>query len=189
MICSIHQPNFFPYYPFFQKIQQSDLFIILTHCQFEKNNYQNRFNIDNKWYTMRVSKHIELIKDKKYLNPIEDWAAIKRKLPKYIEVLNLFDECISEQLSDTNIAIIKKICNLLNITTKIEMDYETNLKSTERLVDLCKHYDADTYFSGISGANYLDLDKFYDIDVPVVFPNLEMTIKKPVLEILYEQIV
>ena len=40
MRISIHQPNFVPWYPFFQKIQQCDKFIILTHCQFEKNGYQ-----------------------------------------------------------------------------------------------------------------------------------------------------
>ena len=61
MKLAIHQPNFMPWYPFFQKIQQADIFVILQNCQFEKNNFQNRFNVDNQWYTMRVTKTMENI--------------------------------------------------------------------------------------------------------------------------------
>ena len=39
MKIAIHQPNFFPWYPFFEKIKNCDIFIILTHCQFEKNGF------------------------------------------------------------------------------------------------------------------------------------------------------
>ena len=46
MRVSIHQPNFVPWYPFFQKIKEVDKFIILKECQFEKNGYQNRFNFN-----------------------------------------------------------------------------------------------------------------------------------------------
>ena len=56
MRLAIHQPNFMPWYPFFEKIKNCDKFIMLTHCQFEKNGYQNRFNLNDKWYTMSVKK-------------------------------------------------------------------------------------------------------------------------------------
>ena len=64
MRISIHQPNFVPWYPFFQKIKEVDVFVILKECQFEKNGYQNRFNFNNKWYTMSVKKGLELMRDK-----------------------------------------------------------------------------------------------------------------------------
>ena len=56
MVISIHQPNFFPWYPFFQKMEMSDKFIILSNCQFEKNGFQNRFNLDSNWHTMSTFK-------------------------------------------------------------------------------------------------------------------------------------
>ena len=56
MIVAIHQPNFMPWYPFFQKIAAADTFVVLTHCQFEKNNYQNRFNQRERWHTLSVNK-------------------------------------------------------------------------------------------------------------------------------------
>ena len=69
MIITIHQPNFFPYYPFFQKMEEADIFVILTYCQFEKNNFQNRYNKDSKWYVMCVNKGLDPIYTKTYLNP------------------------------------------------------------------------------------------------------------------------
>ena len=61
MIVTIHQPNFIPWYPFFQKMEQSDIFIMLGHCQFEKNGFQNRFQINNAWNTLSVKKGKENI--------------------------------------------------------------------------------------------------------------------------------
>ena len=59
MKIAIHQPNFMPWYPFFQKVESADIFVILSNCQFEKNNFQNRFNIDDRWYTMSTNKGLE----------------------------------------------------------------------------------------------------------------------------------
>ena len=56
MRIAIHQPNFIAWMPYFQKIQESDAFVFLGHCQYEKGNYQNRFNVGDKWHTMQVSK-------------------------------------------------------------------------------------------------------------------------------------
>lgn len=165
MKISIHQPNFMPWIPFFKKIEWADIFVILIECQFEKNNFQNRFNIGETWYTMSVAKGNDPIKSKTYISPFNDWNKIKSKLPQYEKQLSLFDDCISDNLSKTNIEIIKRACEILNIKTKIVLDYETDLKSTERLVDICKHFKATEYLSGSSGKNYLDIEKFGDIKV------------------------
>lgn len=165
MKIAIHQPNFFPWYPYFQKIEESDLFVILKEVQFEKNNFQNRFSINSEWYTMSVEKGLIPIKNKNYFNPLEDWWKIKSKLSYYKNILDLYDDCISSNLLETNYKIIKKTCNLLDIKTKIVFDYQTSLKSTERLVDICKTFNASVYLSGTSGKNYLDLKLFKNIKV------------------------
>lgn len=174
MKIAIHQPNFFPYYPFFQKMREVDIFVLMIHCQFEKNNYQNRFEYDG-WNTMSVNGGLELIKDKKYVNYIEDWKRITGKINK----LQIFDSCISESLSIMNILIIKEIAKILKINTKIEIDYPTELKGTDRLVDICKHFGANEYLSGISGKNYLELNKFDGIKVK--FQNKLEMINKPII--------
>lgn len=175
MIVTIHQPNFIPWYPFFQKMDQADIFVVLENCQFEKNNFQNRFKLDNRWYTMSTSKRLLPIIDKKYSEHSRDWEKIKRRLPEYRKILEQFDSCISESLSETNFNIILKIKDLLNISTEVVKDRKTDLTSTDRLVDICKFYAAEEYISGPSGKIYLDLDKFATNNIKVSFqsPSVE----------------
>ena len=184
MIVSIHQPNFMPWYPFFQKVEEADVFCILTKCQFEKNNFQNRFNLEGVWYTMSTNKGLTPIETKEYLNPQKDWAKIREKLKEYSSILDEFDDCISNSLSDTNICIIKKACKLLGIKTKIVTDWDTNLTSTERLVDICNTLGATTYLSGPSGNAYLDMDLFHSKNIEVKFQPPETIIKRPLIEVL-----
>ena len=109
MIITIHQPNFIPWYPFFQKMQMADKFVFLTHCQYRKNYFQNRFNLEDKWHTMSVDRGLINISEKQYVNYKKDWMRIKENLKKYQDVLSEFDDCISSSMSETNIKIIKKM--------------------------------------------------------------------------------
>ena len=70
MIVSIHQPEHFPYLGFFQKMKESDLFIILDDVQFTKGNFQHRNRFLNKnnqeeWFTISLEQkpHRKIIKD------------------------------------------------------------------------------------------------------------------------------
>ena len=185
MKISIHQPNFVPWYPFFQKIQGADIFIILSHCQFEKNNFQNRFSVNNQWYTMRTKKGLDLIENKTYINPHYDWGKIKKGFPKINHITTEFDDCITDSLATTNINIIMKACKLLNINTKIVFDYPTTLKGTSRLVELCKKYKATEYISGIGAKSYLQPELFEKENIKVTYQ--KGLIRKPLFEILNEQ--
>jgi len=182
MIISIHQPNFLPWYQYFEKISNCDVFVILKYCQFEKNNYQNRFFFNNDWQTMSVNKGNDPIIDKKYIQSNYDWNKIKKRLFKYEKQLSIFDNNITDNLAETNISIIVKICDILQIKTKIVYDYPSNLSKTERLLDLCKFYGASKYLSGPSGINYLNLNLFQDEKIDVKF--FKSDNKKHVLEIL-----
>ena len=182
MIISIHQPNFLPWYQYFEKIKNSDIFIILGHCQFEKNNYQNRFYFTDMWQTMSVNKGNELIINKKYTQPEYDWVKIKKRLFKYAKKLDYFDNCINESLFYTNVNLIKKICNLLDVKTQIIYDEPTNLNSSERLLQLCIKHKASVYLSGPSGKTYLDTNIFQQNNISVDFFHSDN--KKHILEIL-----
>ncbi len=169
MRISIHQPNFVPWYPFFQKIKEVDIFVILKECQFEKNGYQNRFNFNDKWYTMSVKKGLEPIRDKVYIDPKNNWDKIKNSLPKYKSILNEMDKCIGENLAATNFCIISNFCEMLGIDTELEVDQPTDLISTERLLNICKSWGATEYLSGVGGKDYLDVKLFNDNGIKVVF--------------------
>lgn len=181
MTISIHQPNFFPHEPFFEKMKRADRFVLLTHCQFEKNNYQNRFRMYDHWHTMRVAHGMKPICDKEYIDPVKDWNLIKHHLPKFN--LKGFDVAMGKNLSHTNTVIIRMISQLLGIETEIVEDAPTTLKGTARLVDICKQQGADTYLSGPSGESYMDLKLFDEAGIKVVFQ--EKLASRPIIEALH----
>ena len=120
---------------------------------------------------------------KEYVEYQKDWNKIKNNLKEYSGILENFDDCISENLAETNIKIIKRLCEMMDIKTEIVLDYPTTLTRTERLVDICNHYGATEYLSGPSGRKYLDLSSFPD-NMKVSYQ--ENQTRKPTLEILNE---
>ena len=184
MIVTIHQPNFIPWYPFFQKMEQADLFILLGNCQYEKNGYQNRFSLDGNWNTMSVVKGIDNIVDKKYSNHEFDWKKIKKRLWKYNNTLSEFDDYISDNLYQTNKNIITHLRDILNIKTPIVEDTPKELLSSERLLILCKEYNATHYLAGQGGKAYLNEELFKQEGIEVIYQdNITPT---HTLEYLYE---
>ena len=60
MIISIHQPQYMPWLPFFDKIDNADAFVYLDNVQYHKNGVQNRNKIKTasgaQWITIPVKK-------------------------------------------------------------------------------------------------------------------------------------
>lgn len=162
MRVAIHQPNLVPWRPFFQKMAAVDYFVLLTFAQFNREHYQHRFKYQDKWYTMGVEnvRHIAPICARRYANPHEDWAKIKRRLPQYAAWFSQFDDCIQPQLCPTNCAIIYRMAAALGIKTNIILDPVPNSTGTDRLIEICRAVKATTYLAGRSGANYMEADKF-----------------------------
>lgn len=133
MKIAIHQANFIPNYPFFYKMAMADKFVILGEVQFEKNNFQNRYLLNDKdvWVTKPVRNGLDKISEKEY--------------------------CDGQSLMQLNIEWIEVIKNTLNINTEIVYDYCTHRKGTLRLIDLIHFYQGDTYITNPDAKNkYLD---------------------------------
>lgn len=188
MLCAIHQPNLAPWIPYFKKIVSSDIFIILTEAQFSRTYYQQRFNLDGKFYTLPVVYGNVPISQKRYLNAKKDWDALKRKLngiyreEKYGDVLSVFDDCIYDTMCETNVAIIFRACTLFGIDTgKIRFDVPTELVQTERLVHLCRLYGCDEYLSGTGAHSYIDESLFEDAGIKLKFQTVNDCDKIPLV--------
>ena len=184
-IISIHQPNFFPHKPFFDKVEQSDKFIALTSAQWEKGGYQNRFQLNGKWHTMSVNKGLDSIQKKTYVSPQKDWNKIKKNLPQYINILEDLEQYIGDSLMNVNMLIIGNLSMRLDIRTAFYSDFGITGTGTERLVNICKEHGATKYLSGVSGKNYMDLSLFDKAGIEVIFQ--EPSPSKPILEVLYER--
>lgn len=137
---------------------------------------------------MSVNKGLESIYLKKYANPEEDWHKIKENLKNKRSILDQYDSYVSSNLVKMNTDIIIKTMSLLDIKTDIDFDFTTNLKGTDRLVEICKSKGASTYLSGPSGRSYLDLEKFKDAGIKVEFFESQDTEKIHTLDFLNREI-
>ena len=184
MIVSIHQPEHFSYLGFFQKIQKSDLFIILDNVKFKKNNFQNRNRFLNKsdteeWFTVPVEKkaNSKLIKDVK---TSEDFGW-KKKLKKQLQMNFNLDSDLLDFIYDGDSLVSMNHRSIAHCRTKLKIKTDVILSSdlnvggskTELLVNLCKEVGATTYLSGKGGLDYLDKDLFKNIKLEIFKPKVK----------------
>lgn len=169
MRVAIHQPNLVPWRPFFAKMASVDIFVILIHCQFNREHFQHRFKYQDRWYTMGVRdvRHPDLIKNRLYSDPQDDWAKIKRRLPQFKAWFDQFDDCIQPELWRTNLSIILRIAKALNVKTEIVCDPTPSCTGTDRLVEICHSLHATTYLAGRSGTKYMEWEKFEQAGIAV----------------------
>lgn len=186
MIISIHQPQYLPWDNFFKKIKKSDCFIFLDNVEFQKNGLQNRNQIKTSngpiWLTVPIKQKLgQKISDVEIDNSKDwkkkHWKTISENYnkSKYFDNFkgNFQNIFLSNwnNLSELNIKIILEILMILNIKTKIykASDLKVKGKSTELLVNLCKKINSKTYMSGEGGKNYLELEKFKEAGIQVIF--------------------
>ena len=183
MKITIHQANYLPYPGFFHKISQADVFVIMDDVQFQFD-ITNRNKIISKnrgWdrVTVPVKKNQthKKIMDIEINNKIEWRIENYKKLcasydsSKYfINYKDYFEKLYKKnwkKIFDLNLDIIKQVCDWLDINVEIVIESKLKVvgESTERLIEVCKKLDADTYISGIGGKNYLVEELFEKNDI------------------------
>lgn len=144
MKIAIHQPNLIPWLEFFYKMQKADVFVLMIHCQFEKNGFQNRFNVMEDWITKPVVGGTCSIKEKFYTD--------------------------GNKITDVNVPLILGFAKLLSInTSKIHYDFPTESRGTDRIIEICKRFDCDEYLTNPDATEkYLDEKAMNNAGIEVV---------------------
>jgi hypothetical protein len=170
-ICAIHQPNFFPWCGFFDKIKKADIFIFLDEVAYPKSgsgsgSWCNRVKLLNSgqpsWYGMPIQKvsGVQLINKVLFSNKEFQSSKFKKSLlhnyqkaPFYPEVMDQIQDLIdypSPFLAEYNIHAITKIAHLLGLKTQFIRQSELSHTShaTELLIELIKQVGGSTYLCG-----------------------------------------
>ena len=81
-------------------------------------------------------------------------------------------------LFDINFEIIKKCIEWLDIKINVIKESELNIEgqNSEKLVNICKKLNADTYVSGSGGKNYLNENLFLKNNFRVIYQNFSRNI-------------
>ena len=199
MKITIHQPNYLPYLGFFDKMRQADIFVIYDDAQFNKDDFQHRNKIRIfhgwKWLTVPVEKKLIPINEIKIrneqINKGLTWSDAQFKeirdsyldTPNYERYENKLEEIYMkryDKLIDLNLEIIYFLMDAFNIKTKLVFSSELGFtsRSTQRLVEIVESLGGDTYLSGTSGMNYLDVSLFHDKNIKLEFQYFKYPVYK-----------
>jgi hypothetical protein len=190
MIVTIHQPEHLPWLGFIHKASMADVLVLLDNVQYRKNYYQNRNKIRSvsgfSWITVPVQKHPlnSLINEIK-IDTTNQWQKRcwktlyfnYKKAAYFAEHSGFFEEIYSQSwdlLVTLNIKIIQYMLKAFNIPAKsirASSMKDISGKRDSLLLSICQKLGAQEYLSGISGKEYLDIEKFEQAGVKVTFQN------------------
>jgi hypothetical protein len=186
MNVGIHQPQYLPWLPYFLKIEQSDVFIILDTVDFQKNGLQNRNQIKTvqgaHWLTVPVRQQLgQKIIDVRIDNSTawrrKHWQTIQHNYGKIQPFKSYQSELESIYLRewvglcDLNIEMMMMMMRWLKIKTPILRSSQMNANGTasDLVLNLCLEVGASHYLSGTGGENYLNPEAFQNAGVEIVY--------------------
>ncbi len=186
MRVAIHQPQYLPWLGYLDKLDRSDVFVLLDTVQFKKNEWQNRNRIRTaqgwQYLTVPVLHEFPQRLDQVRINNQTDWRRKHvqtlethyGKAPHYGRYAPLFRELLArdwERLSLLNEAVLSALAGAFGITTPIvkASQFEAREEQTGRLVDLCKALGADCYLAGAGGRGYMNIAEFEAAGIAVEF--------------------
>ena len=178
---AILQSNYIPWKGYFDLISSVDEFILYDEMQYTKNDWRNRNRIKSingtNWLTIpvkidnlfqKINETIIADKNwhKKHKNSLQtNYAKALNFKENKDFIFNLYEQVSHLQLlSEINYFFLKEICNFLKIDTEISFSskYEIGEGKTERLINICKQANANTYISGPSAKSYVEENLFLE---------------------------
>ena len=177
-IVAIHQPNFFPWLGYFNKVARADVFVFLDDVQFPKTGgvWSNRVKLlvggEARWVTAAIDRNysgIRKISKMNFLstNPwreklLKTLEANYKKHPFFDETMEVTQPLVLNQesnISEYNIHAIKKITSEIGMKTGEfvrSSDFAFESTSTELLCDLTNCVGGKTYLCGGGADGYQD---------------------------------
>lgn len=179
---------YLPYLGIFNKIKNSDVFVILDDALYSKGYYYNRNRIKtpNGEYMITIPllkqsncklNNVKIANEsswgQKHFKTLE---ANYNKSDFFAEHIEFFEELYTRDwkyLHDINIEIFTYLLEQLDINVPYYYSSQIKIETSgsQRLIDICSYFDADTYLSGIGGKNYIDEELFECNNIQLEYQN------------------
>lgn len=192
-VVAIHQPNFFPWLGFFDKIVHADIFVVLNSVQFPKTGgtWTNRVRLMNggqpQWTTapiVRAYPGVRTIAEME-ISTSEPW---REKLLRSVQtnygraphfdtvfpVLRPLIENPTNSLADYNLTAITTLTQAMEIdTAKFVLGSELKVsgQATELLVSIVQAVKGTAYLCGGGAADYQDDARFAAEGIELLYQN------------------
>jgi hypothetical protein len=144
-VVAIHQPNHLPWLGYFHKIARADIFVFLDHVQYSKNSIINRAKVldgtIDRWLTIPVQaslgQSINAVVPKDAGWPDRHIAVLANYYRRatcfrdvWPQIEALFADLPSSNLAAINMALIRRLCERLEISTQFETSSSLDVKET-----------------------------------------------------------
>lgn len=191
--CAIHQPNFFPWLGYFDKIKRADIFVFLDNVQNQKTggNWFNRTKLNalgkEKWYTCPIKRpsgltninEVEFADNNWHQSFLEILKNYYKKYPNFNSAFTIIENLLSHNsytyINELNQKVILYFSSYFGFKTKFltqsELYLSPDLKATDMLIDICKKVGADSYLCGGGAGNYQEDEKFEQAGINLVYQN------------------
>jgi hypothetical protein len=187
MIVAVHQPQYLPWLGYFDKIDRADVFVLLDTVQYKKNEWQNRNRVKAsagwQWLTVPVTYRFPQRINEVGINNQDRWQHQQRqtilsnyrKAPCWERLAPVIEEILTSawpHLAPLNIFVVRRLVEILGITTPLYVASELPMfpeDPDERLIAITKHFGADTYLAGSGGRDYMDLDRYAQSGIKLLF--------------------
>ncbi|MCX5884674.1 MAG: WbqC family protein [Proteobacteria bacterium] len=191
-----------PWLGFFHKVYMSEVLVFLDNVQYRRRYFQNRNKIRIKngwqWLTVPLKKENRdelLIKDAKIYRDDTKWI-IKNtdsiyhnycKAPFFNTFWDNFKSTYSNEyqyLSELNISLIHFFFNVLGLKKDVVLASTMGVlgEKGDLIFNICKAIGTTKYVSGISGRDYLDMEKFHRNGIEVIIQEF----RHPVYKQMYD---
>ena len=175
LVLASHQPDFFPWMGYFYKIFQSDIFVFSDNVQYSKTGMHNYNYILTNNGKLRVTLPIHYhVANLNELYIAEDFSWIRKtlktlemeysKAAHFEEAYPVIEDLITScndlnDLATFNTLCIIRLCMLFGLGEKgrlFQMSSDLDLKNRKdaRIIEMCKRFNADTYYSGAGAKDY-----------------------------------
>ena len=200
MRVGIHQPNFMPWFGYFNKIYNSDTFILLDSVKCSKNSFFNRNKFksgkSNFWLTIPLpkssySKTINSVtssdsawiqKHIKYFKNSHSKTTEKKFLDSIIEIYQSRAGEENINISNFNIDLISLVVSFLDIEVNIlrssDLEISNTLKKQDLVIDILKKTSATVYISGTGAKKFQESKDFDNIGIDLKYNNIPETIDR-----------
>lgn len=171
------QPGYLPWLGFFDQMRRSDIFVYYDDVQYDKHGWRNRNRIKSptgpQWLTVPVHhKGWPRIMDvtidnrtpwaKKHIGTIRQYYSRAAYLDAYLPELEAVLSRDWETLVDLDIAVVELMSCWLGLEIPVFRSSTLGIagEKSERLLNLCRYFEATRYLSGNAAQAYLDVDLF-----------------------------
>jgi hypothetical protein len=184
---AVIQSNYIPWKGYFDIIHDVDLFVFHDDLQYTKNDWRNRNKIKTargvSWLTIPVGTREDRLICEVELHDVSwqknHWAIIMQsysKAPFFRQYRDFFEQVYLKakwnNLSELNQYLIKTISKeFLGIKADFNdsRDFHAEGHKLDRLIDLLVKVNAELYVSGPAAKDYIEENKFKEVEIELVF--------------------